>query len=313
LPEVAVKYNLKIENALESSGTVDFHRLARLAEGLRRISEGALQIRLQGISKAKGRKKTSLHHALKVTLTGISKGSTVLDLETRTFGETLSDFQTDLFRAEIQQELLNQTPVSLFISTFRDAMSDKQDYETLDKPLLNELKRFKSSFLSDNEALIVSNEGNVTELELRKEHFEKIRDLEENTPESVPVIMNGIVEELKFSKLKVRIQTDEGMADGFLSDARVSEEIAPYWGKKVTITGIVHYKPGGKSVIEIEKIGKPGDRDDYFSKKPQSLTVEQQLVKYLREGHRNRLSEISGKWPGDETDSEFEKMIKDLD
>lgn len=78
---------------------------------------------------------------------------------------------------EIQQELLNQTPISLFISTFRDAMSDDQGYETLDKPLLSELKRIMSSFLNDDEILIVSNEGSVTELELRKEHFEKIRDL----------------------------------------------------------------------------------------------------------------------------------------
>ncbi len=39
-------------------------------------------------------------------------------------------------------------------------------------------------------------------------------------------------------------------------------------------------------MIEIEKPGKPGKEDEYFSRKPQSSTVEQQIEKHRHEGQK---------------------------
>lgn len=91
------------------------------------------------------------------------------------------------------------------------------------------------------------------------------------------------------------------------------EDIAPFWGKEVTITGTAHFKPRGRSVIEIERVFEAGKGDAYFSKKTKSETVEQQLEKQIREKGGNQLAQIMGKWPGDETDEEFEQMLKDID
>ncbi len=304
-----MKYEIKIENSPEPSGTIDLQRLAVLAESMLKISEGALQIRLRGISLTKGRKKTSLKEAIKVSLSDIKQGSTVLCLESEKFEKTLEPYQTDLFRQDAQRNLSEQTPVSLFINTFQNAFGSEGGYEFLDKPLLKELKQFKKIFLSDNEVLIFSNQGSVPELKIKKEDFNKIRELEEEIPDPEPVILNGIVEELKYSKLKVRIQTDEGIVDGFLSGELSSDDISAYWGKEVTITGTLHFKPSGKSVIEIERVFEAGVRDKYFSKKPKSETVEQQILRQIKEKGGNRLSEVVGKWPGDE---DFEELIKML-
>ncbi len=84
-----MKYEIKIENSSEPSGTIALQRLALLAESVMKISEGALQIRLRGISLTKGRKKTSLKEALKVSLSDIKQGSTVLCLESEKFEKTL--------------------------------------------------------------------------------------------------------------------------------------------------------------------------------------------------------------------------------
>ncbi len=304
-----MKYEIKIENSPEPSGTIDLQRLAVLAESMLKISEGALQIRLRGISLTKGRKKTSLKEAIKVSLSDIKQGSTVLCLESEKFEKTLEPYQTDLFRQDAQRNLSEQTPVSLFINTFQNAFGSEGGYEFLDKPLLKELKQFKKIFLSDNEVLIFSNQGSVPELKIKKEDFNKIRELEEEIPDPEPVILNGIVEELKYSKLKVRIQTDEGIVDGFLSGELSSDDISAYWGKEVTITGTLHFKPSGKSVIEIERVFEAGVRDKYFSKKPKSETVEQQILRQIKEKGGNRLSEVVGKWPSDE---DFEELIKML-
>lgn len=306
-------YEVKITHAHEPNGEIDLQRLATIAEGIRKISEGALQIRLKGFSVSKGAKKASLKEALKVNLSGLKAGSTVLDLSTEKFEKTLS-YQADFFLQKAQKDLPQQTPVSLFIHAFNDALNESDDHGLLDKPLLNELKRFQKAFLRDNEVLTIANQGTLPDLKLEKGDFQQIKNFEEALPDPEPVVLNGMVEELKFSKLKVRIKTEEGIVVGFLSGSLSSEDAASYWGSNVTITGQCHYKPGGKSVIEIEQIFESGEGDEYFSKKPQSETVQQQLERQFREkGGKNQLSEIAGKWPGDESDKEFYEILNDLD
>ncbi len=51
---------------------------------------------------------------------------------------------------------------------------------------------------------------------------------EDEIPEPEPVILNGTVELLQYSKLKVKIKTEEGFVDGFLSETLSSDSIAPH-------------------------------------------------------------------------------------
>lgn len=86
-----MKYELEISNAVEESGKIDLVRLSNIAEGINKIATGALQIRLKGISVSKGRKKESFKDSLKITLTGLKKGSTILCLESEKFKDTLNN------------------------------------------------------------------------------------------------------------------------------------------------------------------------------------------------------------------------------
>ncbi len=133
--------------------------------------------------------------------------------------------------------------------------------------------------------------------------------MEEEIPDPTSIVLNGTVEELKYSKLKVRIQTAEGIVDGFLSGDLSSQDIAAYWGKEVTLTGTLHYKPGGKYIVEIKSVFEADSKDDYFSKKPKSETAEQQIQRQITEKGGNRLSKIVGKWPGDEDYEELVRML----
>lgn len=305
-----MNYELKISNAIEDNGKIDLTRLTSIAESINKIAEGALQIRLKGISLTKGRKKESLKRSLKVTLSGLEKGSTILKLESEKFKDTLNHIQLDIFKSESQVDLQEQTPISLFVSSFKEVTEKNGKSDLLDKTLLKELKGFKKAFLNDNERFVISNEGSFDLLELDKKSFDKINILEEETPSSEPVILNGIVEELKYSKLRVKIITPDGTINGFLSDELSAEDISPYWGKEITITGINHYKSNKTSIIEIKRIHKPSLVDSYFSKKAKnSLSVENQIKSQADKKSTNRLSEIIGKWPDEE---KFEDLVKML-
>ncbi len=305
-----MNYEIKISNAIEEDGKIDLIRLTNIAESISKIAEGALQIRLKGVSLSKGRKKQSLKNSLQVTLSGLKKGSTILCLESNKFKETLDNLQLDIFRSESQLDLQEQTPISLFVSSFKEAKKDSVNPELLDKSLLKELKNFKKAFLNDNEIFSISNEGSFEALELNKQDFNKIKILEQETPNPEPVVLNGIVEELKYSKLKVKILTDEGVINGFLSNDLSADDIAPFWGKKITITGINHYKPNKTSVIEINKIHQPNDADSYFSKKPKfSTSVEDQIKNQIDRKFGNSISDIVDKWPDED---KFEDLVKML-
>jgi hypothetical protein len=102
-----MRYEIKIEKAQEAEGTINLERLASMARGILRISEGAFNIRLKGSSITKGKRSEI-----------IQKGSTVLSINAKTFQETLQPYQLNLFRQEQQKELAGHTPVTLFITTF---------------------------------------------------------------------------------------------------------------------------------------------------------------------------------------------------
>jgi hypothetical protein len=310
-----MNYKIKIDKAFEEEGKVDLRRLTDIAEGILHIAEGALQIRLTGISFSKGRKVNYLNDALAIKFSGIHKGSTVIEFECEPFQQTIGKLQYDLFKKDVYEQLLNETPISLVVKSFTAALDEKASKDFLDKSLLYELKQFNNVFRSPEETLLFLNQGTIPELLLKRNDFNKIEILEKETPDPQNIILNGKIDVLEYSKTRAKIITKDGLVEAILGNAIKSEEIRNYWGEEVTIIGTANYKPGGNiSFVQIEKIFKPGSSDEYFSFKPKSENVEQQISNQIKEKYKrgNPLKDIVGKWPGDESDEEFELMLKDL-
>lgn len=310
-----VTYDIKLDKSDQPNGTIDFDRLAFLADKISKIAKGALQIRIGGISHKKGKAVKHLDKALQIRLTGIKEGSTVLNCETQPFANTIAGIQIDAFRPEVALELPKQTPMSLFMLAFTEAFDDNDEEKPfLDKPLIKDLIDLKSFFKNDNEELIISNNNVTPTITLKKKDFSKIKQLEESYPEPQNIVVNGKIDMLQHSKSKVTINTEEGTINGILKDASLNSEIKQYWGTEATVHGLGHYKPNGRlDYIEIERIYPSTPEDKYFSKIPFAETAEQQVQKQtIGKSNKNWADEIFGKWPGDETDEEFDKLLDDL-
>lgn len=300
-------YEIKLSGINEDDGKIDLPRLALLAQSISEIAKGALQIRLLGISNERGKKTERITNALRISLSDLKKGSTVLELECEPFKKTLEGQQGNAFDTEILEKLPDQTPMSLVVESFNDALDYNEGNSHLDKPLLKRLKSFEKVFISSDEFVSIANQGSIPELTLRKKDFKKIQTLEESIPEPQEIIINGIVDELKYSKSRISVATDEGMVSGILSDDFEPAEISKYWGKKLTIAGTAHYLPGGRmSFLFIERIFEPTEADKYFSRTSKKETTEQQILRQQKQlKHANHLSEIVGEWPGDESIDEI--------
>lgn len=74
--------------------------------------------------------------------------------------------------------------------------------------------------------------------------------------------------------------------------------------------GLVHFKPGGRRTIEVQRIFPVEQGEDYFAKQRKGENVEQQIERQLREkGGRNTAKSVVGQWPGDE---DFDMLISQL-
>lgn len=305
-------YEIKLSGAEQDDGKIDLQRLAAIAQSVTDIAKGALQIRLLGVSSKGGKQTENITQALKIRLSDLKKGSTVLELECEPFSQSLNGLQGNMFKSELLDELPRQTPMALVIDTFRDALDFKEETSNLDKPLLKKLKGFEKIFVSPEEKITISNRGSVPEVKLQKSDFKKIQILEESIPDPQEIIINGVVDELKYSKQRIAIATRDGIVTGIFSDDFEPDAIAKYWGKDLTISGTAHYLPSGKmSFLYIEKIFEPSEADKYFSRIHKKETVEQQIERQQKQlKYRNRLSEIVGQWPGDES---IEEILNALD
>lgn len=305
-----MKYEITIDKPVEGNGHIDLRRLVQLADIIAKVAEGALQLRLRGVSITAGRKQAKLEDALRIDLVGVKKGSTRLQVECSKLGETLKGIQFDAFRHEGQLQLAEQTPMSLFMNTFNDALDNGASKEFLDKPLLNQLVAFKKVFRAQEEAFRISNEGRTKKLIVKKEDLKRVAVLEESLPEPERIVIQGTVDLLQHSSSRIRVKGPDGVMDGFLSDDLDRSDVARYWTKEATVMGMVHFKPGGRKSIEVQRIFPVDEGEDYFAKQRKGESTEQQIERQLREkGGRNTAKSTVGQWPGDE---DFDLLIGQL-
>ncbi len=309
-----MEYEIKLSGTPFDDGAIDLDRLEFIAQYLRDIAKGALQMRMFGSSYKRGRETEDIANALRIRLRGLSKGSTVLHLECEPFRSTLRNVQGSLFQQAILERLPDQTPISLVMESFQEALDPDSNGEMLDKQLLKDLHNFRKVLVNEAQTLEFSNQGSLPDLQLRMGDFARLKTIEEQTPNPQPVVIAGIVEELKFSKAKVTFIPDKGRPiTGFLGETVPAGEMAKYWGQKVTIRGTAHFRPSGQmSFVEIGKVSLSDQGDAYFSRPVLRETVAQQLERQMaaKKTTGNKLSQFIGILA--DADGDYENDLKML-
>lgn len=307
-----MNYDIKIINNYEGVGKLELNRMAFLSNRIKSIAQKALLLQLYGYSKI------SLPQALKKQLNIFfiqSKAvteETQLTLDADNFQAVFA--QIDAFRDIIF--LQNLTPVSLVIKTFRAALTDEEDRNLLDEPIIADLIKFKNFFRTDTEYIALSNRGTIPEIQFSKREVEQIESLYGMLPSPERMVINGIVDEMKFSKKQLTLITEGQQKVVVLPSKKDSlNNVKEFFGREITLVGTAHFKSGGQlSYIIMDSFSLPSAGDRFFSQKPHKMDIQQQVALQIRENRKaNPLNDILGKWPGDESDDEFNNMMKALD
>lgn len=309
-------YDIKIFGDDKEHGLLEFDRLNLLTKSTKDIATKALMLRLRGFSDINPDK--NLKKALAMRLQSIAVGGndgTALTIDCTHFSETIRGLQLEMFKPK--EDVLQLTPMALVIGSFQAALGEKGEDADLDKPLLKSLMGFKRNFMSDNEVFLMANRGTIAEVRLTKQDFQKIEQLEDSIPEPKKVIVNGQLDEMKISKGKLGLQTEQGLVNVLANEASIMERIVRFMGKEVTISGMAHYKPNGQlSFIEIQEYSEPGARDKFFSKRPTAMTAHQQVLFNAKQSKKSSslaaLMSISGLLKDEISDKQFQEMLNDI-
>ena len=306
-------YDIKIIGEEGDNGKIEFDRLNLLTKSTKDIATKALMLALAGFSDIEPDK--NIKKALEFRLQGLtanSKDGTLITIDCDNFGETIKELQLEAFRPK--EQLWEATPMSLVMQSFHSALSDNK--EEIDKPLLKSLISFKKNFISDNEVFYLANRGTIPEVRLTKNDFQKIIVLEESIPKPIKVIVNGQLDEIKVSKGRLGLQTEQGILTVIAKNKATLNAILEYVGKEITIQGIAHYKINGQvSFVEVQDFGIPNLVDKYFSKKPDAMDAKQQLLFQAKQGKGTNTLELLINAEGlldDVSDKEFNEMLKSV-
>lgn len=311
-----MNYDIKIQGEDTDNGLLEFDRLNLLTKSTKDIAIKALMLKLSGFSEITPDK--NLKNALSMRLQSIQgnvEDGTSLTIDCTEFSETIKGLQLEMFKPK--EDVLNLTPMALVIQSFQSALSEETEVADLDKPLIKSLMKFKKNFISDNQIFYLANRGSIPEVRITKDDFRKISLLEDSIPEPKKVFVNGQLDEMKVSKGKLGLQTEQGFVVVNNKGGSIIPEIVEFMGKEITISGLAHYKPNGQlSFVEIQDYSKPGEKDKFFSKKPNAMTANQQLLfqakKIKKSSSLDALKSISGLLKDEISDEQFNEMLKDI-
>jgi hypothetical protein len=306
-----MNYDIKILNNYEGKGRIELNRMAFLSSHVKSIAQKALLLQLYGYSKVSLPTKFQKYLNIFLMPTQHDGDNTLLTLDADNFSNL--PVQLDAFRDKTDLNTL--TPMALVIKTFTAALNDNEDKNLLDEPIIDELIKFKKFFNNDTESILLSNRQSIPEIQFSVKEIDKIEALYKTIPTPQKTVINGTIDEMKFSRKQLVLITADKQRVVILPQSdELLIEVKDFFGKEITLTGMAHFKPGGQlSYVKLENFTEPGKSDKFFSHKPNKMSVHQQIALQIRDGKkRNPLDDIIGKWPGNETDEEFEQMLKSL-
>jgi hypothetical protein len=297
-------------------GTIPLMALKEISDALLHGSERALRLSVEGASVRKGKIPGWLSKSLEFTITGISKGSTVLEIEAPTLAQSALE--------QVQQQTLwytlpnpEDTAISLLSRSVRDATSGQMESEHYDRGVLTALLSFETplkKYISDIE--VNSETKQRDNFKIGQKELDKVSWIKAETPEPHAVVIAGSFNLIEHTQGRFQLSLEDGRnIPGRADLSFVTHDLMrTLWGKKVTAKGVAHFNPSGKIRFieaQIIKSFEPGEEvfENLLEIRSLHGVVEEQKRKQQL---RSPLKEIWGQWPGEESIDEILSQLKEM-
>jgi hypothetical protein len=296
------------------SGKIPLSMLDKLSKQFLRLSEKTLLSYLEGSSQIKrGKNPEWLCRLLDFQLTGINPGSTQLEIEAPLLQETLENIQLPVFSDLSPEEIMQNSALGFSLYAYEQASNHNLESFILDKEILKEILHFKDFFESEKAQITVSTPTRNKTVTFNYESINKIKTIEEHTPQSIRAKISGKLDVMKHTRAQLEIISGQSRIQASLGENLNIERITEYFGKNITATGIASYKPSRQiKSFEIQSLSLADQKDVFFEKPPVMLFEEMEVQRYIKEQKYKGtdFSKIIGKWPGEES---IDELLQQLD
>lgn len=274
------------------------------------VIEGGLRtarLAAEGRSYARGPTPAWLTAAADMRVTRFARGSLDLGLHAPRLCEVAPEIfaQQQLFPAGTPADA---TALDLFLDAARDASEGKRDSERLDAGVLDILGRTSSVFAKGGTRLTIGGEG-FSPVVIVPATVEIIGRLADETPPSRFARVRGVLDTLTVSTKSLILRLEDGrQLRGFATDIAI-DTLKDLHGKDVVLEGHVTFRPSGDALrIQAESAfeAKPGDL--LWTQLPKGDSV---VSRPRPTASPTGLDVFFGKWPGDESDDELAKAMRD--
>ena len=140
------------------------------------------------------------------------------------------------------------------------------------------------------------------------------KQLHDKTPRPQAAILVGKLDMVRHSTQTFALIMDDGQEVRCVMVEDDVDCVTPLIKHQVTVSGRVVFRASGRVLrVEAESVRGAVESDRFFAKIPRPNAQRFDLRRVLREqGHKRGLAAIIGKWPGDETDEEIDKWLKEI-
>ncbi len=308
-----IKYTVALKGLQTPKGTITFSALKEVIEILSTGSERALRLSLEGTSVKRGNPPAWLLQSTDFILKGLKKGSTILEFEAPTLGSVAFEQikQTDLWDNVPSPE---ETAITILAKSINDAEQENLDSDKYDRGVLETLMGFKR--LLDGTELKVelhSVERRADRFSLDTNSYQKFDKIRSETPEPQAVLLTGFLNMIQHNQRRFELTLESGpTVRGRINESFINlEQIRNLWGKKVTVKGMMQYTPSKKPrLLVAELISPKHSGDEVFSTIPIAYQVHDVLAQAQKNiSSHNIVTDIWGKWPGEES---IDELLNDL-
>lgn len=307
-----VKYEIRLKGLATPDGTISVKALLELMGSLTDCAERGLRLAVEGSSVKTGRTPAWLERAVDFTISGLKKGSTVLSLDAPQLGEVIGDElrQQDFW---VTPPTPRDTALTLFAKSLHETTRENLESDYYDSGVLKGLLSFKRFMKTDVSTIeILSKARPADRISLTSAALEKVERLKVKTPDPHAVIVSGQLDAIQHSRRRFLLALPDQTIQGRIDDKHLTaENLREYWGKEVTIKGVVHFKPSGKvQLLEAHVIKHKERGEEIFAEMPQAFTEIELFGEVLQKPDRKDwLQKVWAQWPGDES---IEEILQDL-
>jgi hypothetical protein len=276
-------------------------------------TRGALRLRVEGRSTARGSLPAWLAAAADFDVVGIEPGSTLVVIE----APVLADSAPALFRQQALFEPINgnDSAFGVMEQTLRAAVDGRSDSGLFDQPLLSTFRRFERVLAAGFSSVELTNgKKHAGDVVVDANSVSAVDRLIRAMPEPQRARVSGTLDTIRHSDRMFTLLMEDGKAVKGIAEGVAAEQLADLFGQQVIVTGTAFFRPSSALLrIEADAIEPAGADALVWARVPAPLFRDLDSSSLRQpQGIRSGVNAIIGRWPGDESEDEIAVALREL-